>query len=108
MRRGRLGQPSEERSSQPATQRSLAAAVSDQTRDLAELCRLLPSPVDLVLAEGFSEAQFPVHEVEARVRIVATEGDQAITVGACSLHPGRSGDVPCEGRRIVTAEESVP
>ena len=50
----------------------------------------------------------PVHEVEARVRIVATEGDQAITVGACSLHPGRSGDVPCEGRCIVTAEESVP
>ncbi len=48
----------------------------------------------------------PVHGVEARVRIVATEGDQAITVGACSLYP--PGDLPCEGRCIVTAEESVP
>jgi MFS family permease len=49
----------------------------------------------------------PVHHVEARVRVVVGGGDQAVTVGACSLHPGPPGAVPCEGRCLVGDDEPL-
>ncbi len=46
----------------------------------------------------------PVHDVEARVRIVATVGTSEATLGGCSLHPDQSDGVPCEGQCIIRDE----
>lgn len=46
----------------------------------------------------------PIHDVEARVRIVATVGTSEATLGGCSLHPDQSDGVPCEGQCIIRDE----
>jgi NNP family nitrate/nitrite transporter-like MFS transporter len=43
----------------------------------------------------------PVHETQARVRIVSTVGGGTASLSACSLHPNHQGGVPCEGQCIV-------
>jgi hypothetical protein len=49
----------------------------------------------------------PVHDVEARVRVVAGSGNPAVTASACSLLHGPPGTVPCEGRCIVADEAAL-
>ncbi len=43
----------------------------------------------------------PVHEVEAKVRIVASTANEAARFGECSLHPDHVGGVPCEGQCVI-------
>ncbi len=45
--------------------------------------------------------QCPVHDVEARVRIIQTNVDGAAAFGGCTLHPDHVGGVPCEGQCVI-------
>jgi NNP family nitrate/nitrite transporter-like MFS transporter len=78
--------------------RMLQAAAPELARQIEDPGR--PASVTL-------RVMCPVHDVEARVRVVAGGGDPAVTVGACSLLHGPPGTVPCEGRCIVTDEAAL-
>ncbi len=78
--------------------RMLHAAAPELATEIEDLAQSVPTMLRVLC---------PVHNVEARVRIVATGGGQAITVGACSLNHGQAGAVECQGRCIVVDDEPV-
>ncbi len=47
----------------------------------------------------------PLHEVEARVRILATTGNNPAAIQRCSLHPNDADGLPCEGQCIIAEEQ---
>jgi hypothetical protein len=49
----------------------------------------------------------PIHDVEARVQIVATVGASEATIGECSLRAGQSDGVLCEGQCIIRDETAL-
>jgi NNP family nitrate/nitrite transporter-like MFS transporter len=72
--------------------RIMHTAAPELVRDIEE--RPAVAPVTL-------RVLCPVHDVEARVQIVATSGTPKDMLGGCSLHPEQAEGVPCEGRCII-------
>ena len=47
----------------------------------------------------------PVHEIDARVRVMVSADNDVARLTACSLHPDTTGHVPCEGRCVVLSRD---